>query len=192
MPLKEISTSLISGLLLVLFAAFVIGTCELNNEALNRFFMNFELIIPLIGIPYIAATSIVVSQRLLSRKEEPRAVPHSTLLVIAILSCPLLIVVFLFCPALIICGAPLLVWSAQAVACAVLIRSGVPKDCMLLLIASVVLAAAVSPVAIAIGSEKDQMLGACCLAHRYCLGWFVLLLQHFEFKTGGQLPAKAI
>lgn len=92
MQLKEISTSHISGLALLLFAVFVIGTCELNNQTLNLFFVYFQFIFTLFGIPYVALTSIVVSQKLVTQREEPRVIPHSTLLVVSVLSCPLLIV----------------------------------------------------------------------------------------------------
>lgn len=154
---RRYSTSLLGGLALASFAAFVIAACHFNNESLNRLMMDLEVIVLLIGVPYISVASIFVgSMRLHTRTEiEKKGIsPSSKILCISILTSPIMIV-FLFCPGLTVIVVPLIVLCAQLFAGTALFRSGISRDCKLLLIAAVLLSIAAGIVANSVGTKKD-------------------------------------
>jgi hypothetical protein len=72
----------------------------------------------------------------------------------------------------IILFTPFLVVSGPIIACIALVRSGVSKLCALLLIASIVLAIAAAPIALAIGSE-NKADDICLPLHPEVLCWMV-------------------
>lgn len=119
--------------------------------------MDLEVIVLLIGVPYISVASIFVGSMCLQTNieiEKKGISASSKILCIAILSSPIMIV-FLFCPGLAVIVVPLIVLCAQLSAGTALFRSGISKDCEILLITAVSLSVATGIVANSVGSKND-------------------------------------
>lgn len=144
------STSLISGLALMLFALLSVSLLVFNYSL----FVPFSWILLGVGIPILAVGTVIVSVNPNVDLLAQRQLAPLLLLVTSgsLLVSGFVLTVFLM---LITSVVPLLVLLAQGIACATLIRSRVSKRCKLLLIASVALAIATWPVVQAIGSAKD-------------------------------------
>lgn len=154
----EVSTPLLSGLAFVLFVFFVICAHSLNIISLTlSWHFTMAFLFP-VGIICALALSTDVISKVFRPKTAPRkAVLFSThwivvagvVLVFVIGNGTMAPVIF------IILFTPILVMSGPIVACTALVRTGVPKVCALFLIASIILAIAAVPIALAIGSDEN-------------------------------------
>jgi hypothetical protein len=153
----EVSTSLMSGLAFLLFVLFVICAHSFNIVSLNLLWQSTMAFLFPVGILCAVVLSTDVVWKLLRPKTAPRKAALfltpclllvGVVLVFVIGNGSMVPVIF------IILFTPFLVVPGPIIACIALLRSGVPKLCALFLIASIALAIAAAPIALAIGSEN--------------------------------------